>query len=76
MLWRRLVLAILFFAFLLIISPSAYAVSFDCSKASGFVETVICSNAELSRLDGLLAAGYNKALLLLDPTLKGLFFTD
>jgi uncharacterized protein len=40
----------------------AYSASFDCGKASSFVENAICSNAELSALDDSLSSAYSKAL--------------
>jgi uncharacterized protein len=40
----------------------AYSASFDCGKASSFVENAICSNSELSALDDSLSSAYSKAL--------------
>lgn len=45
----------------------AYSASFDCSKASSFVENAICSNSELSALDDSLSSAYSKALKDADP---------
>lgn len=45
--------------FLFIVSaPCTYGASFDCAKASSQVEKLICSNAELSKLDERLAVAY------------------
>jgi len=41
---------------------SAYAASFDCRKASTFVEKSICSNETASKLDEALASKYRDAL--------------
>ena len=43
--------------------PLAYAASFDCSKASTTVEHMICSDAELSKLDEDLNVKYKAYLL-------------
>ena len=40
----------------------AYSASFDCGKASSFVENAICSNSELSALDDSLSSAYTRAL--------------
>lgn len=53
---RSLSLVLLFWA------VSGHAASFDCAKASTLVEKAICSDAELSKLDDLLALTYKKAL--------------
>ncbi len=39
---------------------SLYSASFDCKKASTFIENTICNDAELSKLDEELAAAYKK----------------
>ncbi|MHB1702178.1 MAG: lysozyme inhibitor LprI family protein [Acidobacteriaceae bacterium] len=44
------------------VSSSAFAVSFDCAKASTFVEKTICSDPLLRRLDDALSSNY-KAML-------------
>ena len=45
--------------FLLLISPgNSIAASFDCSKATTKVETMVCANPELSRLDESLSRAY------------------
>jgi uncharacterized protein len=41
---------------------SVQAASFDCAKAQTKVEKLICSDAELSKLDEYLATAYTKAL--------------
>jgi uncharacterized protein len=45
----------------LVVVPLARATSFDCSKASTFVEKAICSDKQLSGLDGQLAGLYKTA---------------
>lgn len=42
--------------------PLARAASFDCAKAKGPMEKMICSDAARSHLDGRLAAAYRRAL--------------
>lgn len=44
-----------------IIATGAYSASFDCSKASTFIEKKICSDKQLSDLDELLMLAYKKA---------------
>lgn len=51
---------------LLALSCSAHAASFDCAKAETGVEKLICSDAELSKLDDALALAYSAALRLND----------
>jgi uncharacterized protein len=41
--------------------PSAQAASFDCAKASSFVEKAICSDKQLSSMDDQLARLYKAA---------------
>jgi uncharacterized protein len=43
-------------------SQLVYPASFDCDKASGFVEKSICSSASLSTLDDKLSNAYSKAI--------------
>lgn len=43
---------------LLVCTPVTYGASFDCAKASSHVEKLICSNAELSKLDEQLSVAY------------------
>lgn len=43
-------------------APGAGAPSFDCDKAQGSVEEAICADAELARLDLLVAGRYASAL--------------
>ena len=52
------IIKIVFGAFLLITSLSA--ASFNCQKASTFIENTICNDAELSKLDEELASSYKK----------------
>jgi uncharacterized protein len=40
----------------------AAAASFDCASAAARIEKLICADAELSRLDDMLAADYRQAL--------------
>jgi len=49
--------------FLLLVSPSLLAASFDCAKADLTVEKLICKDETLSRLDEQLAVLYKQALL-------------
>ena len=56
---KKLFLFILSVAALLSIVQSA---SFDCKKASTFIEKAICSDADASDLDEMLAQSYEKAL--------------
>ena len=39
---------------------SMYAASFNCKKASTFIEHTICNDTELSKLDEELASSYKK----------------
>ncbi len=55
--------------FFLIYSSSAFAVSFDCSKASTFIEKAICSDPLLGKLDDALSSNY-KAMLGADGISK------
>lgn len=43
-----------------LIVTGLYSASFNCKKASTFIENTICSDAELSKLDEQLAAAYKK----------------
>ena len=61
---NKTLLATLLFAPLL---ASAATPSFDCTKASGAVETLICKDARLAALDNELAALYPKAIAELSP---------
>lgn len=60
----KTLLATLLFAPLL---ASAATPSFDCGKAAGSVETLICKDAGLAALDNELAALYPKAIAQLSP---------
>lgn len=46
----------------LLLSPTAHATSFDCSKETTEVERMICSDPELSKLDEELSNAYKNAL--------------
>jgi uncharacterized protein len=58
----------------LVLMPWARAATFDCTKASRFVEKAICSDQQLSAMDdelgrlykGALASGSNNAMLKMD----------
>lgn len=54
--------AILLSVFLSIFTTTTWAVSFDCQKAVGFIETSICNNTALSISDDRLAEAYQKIL--------------
>ncbi len=43
------------------IATATHAVSFDCQKASSFVEKAICQSSKLSNLDDELALAYQAA---------------
>jgi len=47
---------------LIIFSPLANAVSFDCKKAASFVEHEICNDSLLGRLDDALSENYSYML--------------
>jgi uncharacterized protein len=49
-------------AIYLVLTPWAWAASFDCKKASTFVERAICSSKVLSAMDDQLGRLYAKAL--------------
>jgi len=55
---------VLFFliVFLEVFSTQATAASFDCKKASTWLEKKVCSNPELSKLDEQMADAYQDAL--------------
>ena len=48
-------------------SFQATAASFDCKKASTWLEKTICANPELSKLDEQMAKAYSDALKILPP---------
>jgi uncharacterized protein len=48
-------------------STQAIAASFDCQKATTWLEKKVCSNQELSKLDEQLAKAYHDALSNLSP---------
>ncbi|WP_227428872.1 lysozyme inhibitor LprI family protein [Psychrobacter sp. I-STPA6b] len=45
-----------------LVSMPAFSASFDCAKASSWVEKTICSNAQLSSLDEQMARHYKNSL--------------
>lgn len=55
--------------FIILNANNAYAVSFDCNKASRASEKAICSNMELSVLDDELSVAFKKAILI-SPDIK------
>jgi uncharacterized protein len=61
---NKTLLGTLLFAPLL---ASAATPSFDCAKAAGAAETLICKDAALATLDNELAALYPKAIAKLSP---------
>lgn len=61
---NKTLLATLLFAPLL---ATAATPSFDCTKASGATETLICKDAALAALDNELAALYPKAIAAFSP---------
>lgn len=52
----------LFFVLLVLASPLSLSVSFDCAKASTFIENAICSDPLLGKLDDALSENYNSML--------------
>jgi len=50
-----------------LLSTQATAASFDCNKATTWLEKTVCSNPELSKLDEELAKAYHDALASLSP---------
>jgi uncharacterized protein len=57
------------------LSASVNAASFDCTKAHSSMETLICSDAELSALDEALAKNYTSARDKLSPSAAKVFTT-
>lgn len=49
-------------------SPICHGASFDCTKAATKLEQIICSNRQLSELDGALARSYEERLRELRET--------
>jgi len=47
---------------IVLLSSISYATSFDCSKASTFVEKAICADTLLGKLDDTLSENYNNML--------------
>jgi uncharacterized protein len=66
---RRLCWVTLFTFILLfgLLSTQAVAASFDCHKATTWLEKIVCSDPELSKLDDELAKAYHDALASLSP---------
>jgi uncharacterized protein len=56
-----------FSVLLLAIAPRAISASFDCAKASGTTESLICKNADISALDDKLQAAYKAARVAVAP---------
>lgn len=60
-----------FFALcLLFVVPQAFSASFECSKATGATERLICNDAETSALDDKLKQAYVRALAAVAPSSK------
>ncbi len=55
---------------LLAVAPRAISASFDCAKASGTTETLICKDAQTSALDDKLQQTYKAALAAVAPSSK------
>lgn len=51
-------------------NPIAFSASFDCAKASGATETLVCKSSELSALDDALQSTYKAALAAVAPSNK------
>jgi uncharacterized protein len=67
----RLILSIMSISWLPLIvfyPTSSQAASFDCKKATSAVETTICRNESLSKLDDEMANVYVQALVLTPDT--------
>ena len=62
--WGKLFIVIILCG---LFSTQAVAASFDCKKATTWVEKVVCSDPELSKLDEELAKTYHDALTSLSP---------
>ena len=62
--WEKLFIIVVIFGLL---STQALAASFDCNKATTWLEKTVCSNPELSKLDEELAKAYHDALASLSP---------
>jgi uncharacterized protein len=62
--WWKLVFIIVLFG---LFSTQTMAASFDCKKATTWLEKTICSNPELSKLDEQMAKAYHDALASLSP---------
>jgi len=66
---RLMWLGVIIVALFMLLSTQATAASFDCKKASIWVEKTVCSNPELSKLDEQMAKEY--ANTLADLSLDG-----
>ncbi len=64
---RRIRLGVIIIALFVLLSTQANAASFDCKKASTWLEKTVCSNPELSKLDEEMAKAYSDALASLSP---------
>jgi uncharacterized protein YecT (DUF1311 family) len=62
--WARLLIIFVLFG---LFTTQANAASFDCKKASTWLEKTVCSNPELSKLDEQMAKAYQDALASLSP---------
>ncbi|USX26530.1 lysozyme inhibitor LprI family protein [Oxalobacteraceae bacterium OTU3CINTB1] len=58
--------ALLAFLFCGLFSGGAFSASFDCGAAATATERLVCSDADLSKMDEELAASYKKTLASLD----------
>lgn len=59
---KKLLLVTLSVLGVCILSSNANSASFDCNKAATWVEKTICTNAELSKLDEVMAKKYKQDL--------------
>jgi uncharacterized protein len=57
---KTTILFIIFSSIFLIINPLLFAASFDCSKAATKIETTICGDTNLNKLDSEMADIYKK----------------
>ena len=64
---RRIRLGVIIIALFVLLSTQATAASFDCKKASTWVEKTVCSDEVLSQFDDQLAKAYHDALASLSP---------
>ena len=59
---KKFILATISIVGISLLSTHANTASFDCNKASTWVEKTICQSAELSKLDEAMAKKYRKYL--------------